>query len=75
MKPPGTTVFSSTTRVAVISAHWHADIVGRARQSLLAELGRLGLPAANVDCFDVPGPGSRERLCGLVDRLTVHVRR
>ena len=48
-------VFSNATRVAVISAGWHADIVGQARQSLLAELGRQGLPPERVDCFAVPG--------------------
>lgn len=48
-------IFSTTTRIAVISAGWHADIVGQARQSLLAELGRQGLPPEQVDCLDVPG--------------------
>ncbi len=55
MTHPTPPVFSSTTRVAVISASWHADIVGQARQALRAELQRLGLPAANVDGFEVPG--------------------
>ena len=55
MNQPTASVFTSATRVAVISAGWHADIVGQARQSLLAELGRQGLPAERVDCFEVPG--------------------
>ena len=45
----------SSTRIAVISAAWHADIVGQARQALLAELAREGLPPDRVDCFEVPG--------------------
>jgi len=47
--------FAAGTRIAVISAAWHADIVDQARQSLLAELGHLGLPPEQVDCVDVPG--------------------
>ena len=46
---------SSSTRIAVISAAWHADIVSQAKDSLLAELARLGLPQDRVDCFEVPG--------------------
>lgn len=42
-------------RIAVISAAWHADIVAQARNSLLAELARQGLPNEQVDCFEVPG--------------------
>ena len=43
------------TRIAVISAAWHADIVSQAKHSLLAELARQGLPNEQVDCFEVPG--------------------
>ena len=46
---------SQAPRIAVISASWHADIVGRARQSLLAELDRAPVPPRQVDSFDVPG--------------------
>ena len=42
-------------RVAVISASWHQEIVHRARDSLVEELGHLGVPRASVDLFDVPG--------------------
>jgi 6,7-dimethyl-8-ribityllumazine synthase len=42
-------------RVAVISSCWHRDIVDKAREALLAELARNGLPAGQVDQFDVPG--------------------
>lgn len=41
--------------MAVISAAWHADLVGRARQALLAELQQLQHPPDAVDCFEVPG--------------------
>lgn len=41
--------------IAVISASWHADIVGQARRALLAELERSPAPPRRVDCFDVPG--------------------
>ena len=56
MQQASTSVFiTNHSRVAVISAGWHADIVGQARQSLIAELGRQGLPPERVDCFAVPG--------------------
>ena len=45
----------ASTRIAVISAAWHADIVSQATLSLLAELARQGLPKEQVDCFEVPG--------------------
>jgi 6,7-dimethyl-8-ribityllumazine synthase len=42
-------------RIAVISALWHADIVGHAREALIDELARHELPPGRVECFDVPG--------------------
>lgn len=42
-------------RVAVICSSWHQDIVYKARDSMLAEFERSGLPAGRVDLFDVPG--------------------
>lgn len=45
----------SRLRVAVICASWHQDIVHRARDALLAEFERSGMPASRVDLFDVPG--------------------
>jgi 6,7-dimethyl-8-ribityllumazine synthase len=42
-------------RIAVISSSWHRDIVQQARDALLAELARNGVPAAQVDEFEVPG--------------------
>src|SRR5512134_2323977 len=43
------------TRVAVISANWHAELVARGRQALLDELEQLGIASSEVDCYDVPG--------------------
>src|SRR5688572_7810285 len=45
----------ATKRIAVVSAGWHADLVGIARQALLSELRRLEHPPDAVDCFEVPG--------------------
>ena len=42
-------------RIAFVQAQWHADIVHQARDALLAELERQGIPADTIDVFDVPG--------------------
>ena len=42
-------------RIAVISASWHADIVGQARQSMLAEFECSAAPPGRVDQYEVPG--------------------
>ncbi|KAB2871694.1 MAG: 6,7-dimethyl-8-ribityllumazine synthase [Ideonella sp.] len=42
-------------RLAVVCAQWHADLVGQTRDALLDELESLGVAAATVDTFDVPG--------------------
>lgn len=42
-------------RVAVICASWHQDIVHQARDAALAEFARSGLPAGQVEQFEVPG--------------------
>ncbi len=42
-------------RIAFVEAQWHSDIVHQARDAFLAELARLGVPAASIDVFDVPG--------------------
>ncbi|MBZ9797403.1 6,7-dimethyl-8-ribityllumazine synthase [Mesorhizobium sp. ES1-4] len=44
-----------TTRVAVVRARWHADIVDRCVQSFEAELAALGDGRFAVEIFDVPG--------------------
>jgi 6,7-dimethyl-8-ribityllumazine synthase len=43
------------TRIAVVCSAWHQDIVYRARDAMLAEFERSGVPAGRVDLFDVPG--------------------
>ncbi|WP_417498538.1 6,7-dimethyl-8-ribityllumazine synthase [Lacibacterium aquatile] len=42
-------------RVAFIHGAWHLDIVGQCRDAFMATVPSLGLPAANVDIFEVPG--------------------
>ena len=42
-------------RVAAISAAWHAEIVHRARDAFVAELGRHAVPPDDIEHFDVPG--------------------
>jgi 6,7-dimethyl-8-ribityllumazine synthase len=42
-------------RVAFVQACWHKDIVDRCRESFVAEMIRLGHPAAAVEVFEVPG--------------------
>lgn len=39
----------------MVCAQWHADLVGQTRDALLDELESLGVAAATVDTFDVPG--------------------
>ncbi len=43
------------TRVALVSSSWHRDIVEQACASMLAEFERGGLPASQVERFEVPG--------------------
>jgi 6,7-dimethyl-8-ribityllumazine synthase len=45
----------SLTRIAFIQAGWHADIVGKGRESFLAEMERLDFPSDRTDVFTVPG--------------------
>ena len=42
-------------RIAVICSSWHQDIVYQARDAMLAEFERGGMPRGRVDLFDVPG--------------------
>ncbi|MER9936395.1 6,7-dimethyl-8-ribityllumazine synthase [Mesorhizobium sp. M0088] len=43
------------TRIAVIRARWHADIVDQCVQAFEAELASLAGERFTVDIFDVPG--------------------
>lgn len=46
---------ASRSRIAIISASWHTDVVHQARDSAVAELQAQGVPAANIQQFNVPG--------------------
>ena len=48
--PPG-----PATRVAVIAASWHSDIVACATDAIQAELERSQVPPGHVSYFKVPG--------------------
>ncbi|WP_029011887.1 6,7-dimethyl-8-ribityllumazine synthase [Niveispirillum irakense] len=45
----------ATARIAFIQSCWHSDIVNQCRDSFLSSIGDLGIPAAHVDLFEVPG--------------------
>lgn len=42
-------------RFAIVHAAWHADIVARAVQGFIAEMGRQGIAPDAIDAFEVPG--------------------
>ena len=46
---------AKVARIAFIQACWHRDIVDQARDSFVAEIGRLGVPVDRIDHFEVPG--------------------
>jgi 6,7-dimethyl-8-ribityllumazine synthase len=48
-------VIPDPRRIAFIQASWHADIVGRGRDSFLAEMERLHVARERIDVFTVPG--------------------
>lgn len=50
-----TAIAHRSERVAVICASWHRDIVDQARDAAVAEFARSGLPAGQIDQFEVPG--------------------
>ncbi len=43
------------TRVAIISACWHDDIVHQARDSAIQRLVELGMDEAGIQTFELPG--------------------
>ena len=45
----------STPRIAFVQACWHKDIVDQGRDAFVAELGRHGIAAEQIDCYEVPG--------------------
>lgn len=46
---------SKASRLAIVSAQWHSDIVHQARDAALAELAQQGWREDQVDLYDVPG--------------------
>lgn len=42
-------------RIAIVHSSWHGDIVASARQAMLAEFARQGVPREHVHEFEVPG--------------------
>ena len=42
-------------RIAFVQACWHKDIVDRARDSFIVEIGGHGVAADQIDVFEVPG--------------------
>lgn len=42
-------------RIAFVQSCWHREIVDECRDSFLAELAERGVPASEVDCFEVTG--------------------
>jgi 6,7-dimethyl-8-ribityllumazine synthase len=47
--------FARPPRVAFVQSCWHRDIVSEARVAFLNEIEKLGIAAAQVDLFEVPG--------------------
>ncbi|WP_415849718.1 6,7-dimethyl-8-ribityllumazine synthase, partial [Tsukamurella ocularis] len=43
------------SRIALVQATWHRNIVDRARDGFIEEWQRLGHDGAEVDVFEVPG--------------------
>ena len=52
---PSSGVARPPPRIAVICSGWHREIVHRARDALLAELLRQGVPASCTSLQEVPG--------------------
>ncbi|MFN4278126.1 MAG: 6,7-dimethyl-8-ribityllumazine synthase [Ferrovibrio sp.] len=46
---------SQAIRVAFVQSCWHRDIVDKAWDSFLAEMGRAGLRQGSIDRFELPG--------------------
>lgn len=42
-------------RIGFIQASWHADIVGKGRESFLAQMEKLRFPRHQIDIYTVPG--------------------
>lgn len=54
---------NTPSKIALICARWHADIVDRAATSFVAHLPAVGLQGAQVEHFTVPGAFEIPLLC------------
>jgi 6,7-dimethyl-8-ribityllumazine synthase len=46
---------TTTKRIAFVQACWHREIVDQGRDAFVAEIGRHGMSAAQIDFYEVPG--------------------
>jgi 6,7-dimethyl-8-ribityllumazine synthase len=45
----------SGPRIAFVHSLWHHEIVQRGRDTFVAKMAELGVPATDIDVFEVPG--------------------
>jgi 6,7-dimethyl-8-ribityllumazine synthase len=50
-----TKLSNSESRVALVKACWHKDLVDRCCQGFFDEMARLGYPQATINVYEVPG--------------------
>ena len=46
---------TTTQRIAFVQACWHREIVDQGRDAFVAEIGRHGISADQIDFYEVPG--------------------
>jgi 6,7-dimethyl-8-ribityllumazine synthase len=46
---------TTTKRIAFVQACWHREIVNQGRDAFVAEIGRHGISADQIDFYEVPG--------------------
>jgi len=46
---------SEKRRIAFVQACWHKDLVDQIKKGFAGEIAELGVPAENIDCFEVTG--------------------
>src|SRR2546428_8206299 len=46
---------TTTKRIAFVQACWHREIVDQGRDAFVAEIGRHGISANQIDFYEVPG--------------------
>jgi 6,7-dimethyl-8-ribityllumazine synthase len=49
------TAVARSSRIAVVCASWHTDVVYQARDAMVSEFQAQGMPAHQVQHFNVPG--------------------